>query len=416
MNDLPLSEKLRPKVFSEIFGQSHLLSSEGFITKLLKHKKPISLLLWGPPGCGKTSLAKLYCQSFDFPYFEISPLSHGVSEVKKLIEKQSKEPLFKRQIMIFVDEIHRFNKAQQDVFLPYVEKGQIILVGATTENPSFSLNSALLSRLRVLPLKPLKTDALEKIMDRYISRSNVSFQTEAKKALIELSSGDGRHLINLLENISAYGLSKVDLNSLKTISQKKLPDYDKNGDQHYNFISALHKSIRGSDPQAALYWVSRMLYAGEDPKYILRRLARMASEDIGLADPEAISIVINALKSYELLGSPEGDLTIAQAVVYLALAPKSNKVYEGFKKAFELAKKTAHLPPPKHLLTSHTKLAKDLGHGKDYKYDHDMPSGCSGQNYFPDELPRDFFYEPIDRGFEREMKKRLSYFDKFRKK
>ncbi len=416
MNLAPLSELLRPKNFSQVVGQKHLLDQNGLIPKILERKTPISLLLWGPPGCGKTSIAKLYCGSFNLPFLEISPMSHGISEIKKLIESQKSQPLFIKQSIVFVDEIHRFNKAQQDVFLPYVEKGQLILVGATTENPSFSLNSALLSRLRVLPLKPLAKEDLNFIIERFCKGTKISIEPKAKNALIQLSSGDARHLINLLENIKTYNLKTVSFENLSALTQKKLPNYDKGGDNHYNLISALHKSIRGSDPQASIYWLCRMLSAGEDPNFIARRLVRMATEDIGLADPSALKHTLSAWEAFRALGSPEGELSLAQAVIYLALAPKSNKVYLAYKKAQASAKNSSELPPPKHILNSPTKLMKELDYGKDYSYDHDTKDGFSGQNYFPDSMEREKFYEPFNRGFEREMSKRLEYFERLREK
>lgn len=416
MNLAPLSELLRPKTFSEVVGQKHLLDQNGLINKSLESKKPISLLLWGPPGCGKTSIARLYCQAFNnLPCYNISPMSHGISEIKKLIENQKSNPLFIKQSIVFVDEIHRFNKSQQDVFLPYVENGRIILIGATTENPSFSLNSALLSRLRVLPLKPLKNEDLSLIIRKFCHAYGVSIEHKALTALMQLSSGDARHLINLLENIKTCGIKNLTFEQLSKLSQKKLPNYDKAGDNHYNLISALHKSIRGSDPQSALYWLCRMLIAGEDPNFIARRLVRMSQEDIGLADPSALHYTLNAWEAYKALGSPEGELALAQAVIYLALAPKSNKVYLAFKKALGAAKNTAQESPPLHILNSPTKLMNDLGYGKGYQYDHDTKHAFSGQNYLPDSLEREEFYSPVSRGFEREMSKRMQYFDSLRK-
>lgn len=414
MNFSPLSELLRPKDFAQVVGQEHLLNRDSLIYKLLEIKKPISLLLWGPPGCGKTSIAKLYCKSFELPFFELSPILHGISDIKKIIEEQKNHPLLNKKIIIFIDEIHRFNKSQQDVFLPHIEKGDLILVGATTENPSFSLNPALVSRLRILSLSPLSSEDLEKIIHRFSKESDIHIEPKAQKALIELSSGDARHLINLLENVKACDIKVLHLDNLFNLTQKKLPAHDKNADHHHNLISALHKSIRGSDPQSSLYYLCRMLQAGEDPNFIARRLVRIASEDIGLADPDALQLCLNSWNAYKALGSPEGELALAQAVIYLALAPKSNRTYQAYTQAKDVASKTSHLAPPKHILNSPTKLMKELGYGKGYIYDHETKEGFSGQNYFPDSMTKESFYHPKEIGFEREMSKRLKYFEKLR--
>jgi putative ATPase len=413
----PLSEKLRPQNINDIYGQDHLVGANGFLTKLMETKKPLSILLYGPPGSGKTTIARLYGQSFDLPLLSFSATSNNISDIKKSIAEAKNYPLLNKQILLFVDEIHRFNKAQQDIFLPLLEEGTIILIGATTENPSFNINSALLSRLRTFTLKPLSIDDLEKILVRFEKEiKNLDFNDQAKKYLLELAQGDARHLINLLENLECLNSSSITLEDLQKILQKKLANYDTHGDQHHSLISALHKSVRSSDPDAALYWLSRMLEGGEDLLYISRRVIRMATEDIGVCDPQALSIAIQAYQTYELLGSPEGELALAQAVVYLALSPKSNSVYVAFQKAQEIAQKTTHLPPPPHAINAPTKLMQEMGLGKDYIYDHDTPAGCSGQNYFPQELERITFYEPQERGFEREMKKRLEYFSNIRKK
>ena len=317
---------------------------------------------------------------------------------------------------MFIDEIHRFNKSQQDAFLPYLEDGTIVLIGATTENPSFSINNALLSRLRVLTLNSLDQPALHKILSQYESKFGpIPLTDEAKTALVQMSQGDGRHLLNLIENIQNFPSKELlNLEDLSRLLQKRTALYDKSDDGHYNLISALHKSVRGSDPDASLYWLARMLEGGEDPQFISRRLIRMASEDIGLADPNALEVALNAWRTFEQLGAPEGELALAEAVVYLALAPKSNALYTAFGAAKELAKQTSQLPPPKIILNSPTALMKQIGYGQGYVYDHDTKEGFSGQNYFPDDLERPSFYQPIERGFEREMKKRMEYFSRLR--
>lgn len=321
-----------------------------------------------------------------------------------------------RSILLFVDEIHRFNKAQQDAFLPFIESGKLVLVGATAENPSFYLNDALLSRVRVLKLNALNDNSLELLLQRYESnKGTLNLMLEARQYLIQVAQGDGRYLLNLIENLQGIPQGTLlNLSELDNLIQKRAPLFDKSGDQHYNLISALHKSIRGSDPDASLYWFCRILEGGEEPLFIARRLIRMASEDIGLADPQALPLAIAARDSYEMLGSPEGELALAQTVVYLALAPKSNAIYTAFKRAQEAASKTSHLNPPPIILNAPTKLMKTLGYGKDYQYDHDTLKGFSGQNYFPEEMERISFYEPVERGFEREMKKRGEYFKKLR--
>lgn len=411
----PLSEKLRPQTLQDIVGQDHLVGQNGFLTKLIQSKKPLSILLYGPPGTGKTTIARLFGQAFNLPLISFSATTNSISDVKKTIADMKNHPLLNRQVILFVDELHRFNKVQQDVFLPLLEEGSVILIGATTENPSFNINSALLSRLRTFTLNPLSIVDLEKILIRFEKEiKTLSLTQDAKSYLLELSQGDARHLINLLENLECLNSESVTIDTLQTVLQKKCANYDPHGDQHHRLISALHKAIRSSDPDAALYWLARMLEGGEDPLYIARRMVRMASEDIALADPQALTIALNAYQIYELLGSPEGELTLAQVVVYLALSPKSNSIYVAFQKAQEVAEKTTHLPPPNHAINAPTKLMQEMGLAKDYIYDHDTESGCSGQNYFPDDLTRINFYEPKERGFEREMKKRLEYFSKIR--
>ncbi len=409
---IPLAERMRPKKLEEIIGQEHLLGPQGLITHILSHKHPLSIILWGPPGCGKTSLARLYAQSFDMEMIALSAIFSGIADLKKIIQDAQQRPLFNRGIFLFVDEIHRFNKAQQDAFLPFLEKGTIYLIGATTENPSFALNSALLSRLRVLTLEPLKETDLKTLLKRYEEMySPLALNEEARITITELAQGDGRYLLNLVESLQGIQ-TPLNTEELSKHLQKRSALYGE--EIHYNLISALHKSIRGSDPDAALYWFCRLLEGGEDPLFIARRLIRLASEDIGLADPQALSMSIAARDSYQMLGSPEGELALAQLVIYLALAPKSNSVYVAYGKAKQSATQTTHLPPPHHILNAPTTLMKELGYGKNYLYDHDVASGCSGQNYFPDGLAREQYYHPFQRGFEREMVKRLRYFEKFR--
>ncbi|MBS0615543.1 MAG: replication-associated recombination protein A [Verrucomicrobia bacterium] len=410
----PLAEQLRPQEISDIVGQDHLLGPEGLITRIISSQKPVSLLLWGPPGCGKTTLARLYAKAFNAEFIPMSAVFHGTADLKKWIEEARSQPLFRK--IIFVDEIHRFNKAQQDVFLPFVEDGTILLVGATTENPSFALNNALLSRLRVLPLKSLDETSLSHILERYEkTHKPLPLTASARTLLLSLSQGDGRYLLNMIENIEDTKKS-LDEKALLTLVQRRPALYDKHDDGHYNLISALHKSVRGSDADAALYYFSRMLEGGESPEYIARRMVRMAVEDIGLADPDALNIALNAWRAYDQLGSPEGDLALAQALLYLALAPKSNAAYTALSAAKEAAGKTGHLSPPKTILNAPTRLMREMDYGKDYIYDHDTPEGFSGQNYFPDDMPREEFYHPIERGFERELKRRAEYFQRLRER
>lgn len=414
MTTLPLAEALRPKSIKDMVGQGHLIAEGGWINRIIRSGKPLSILLWGPPGCGKTTLARLYAKAFDAQFITFSAVLHGVADLKKTIQDAQKTPLFSRNLIIFIDEIHRFNKAQQDALLPFVEDGTITLIGATTENPSFSLNNALLSRMRTLVLNPLTNEDLQVLLNRY--EGNLPLTDKAKTALIEMAQGDARHLINMLENLKpAPSQPLIDIDHLQDWVQRRPALYDKKDEGHYNLISALHKAVRGSDPDAALYWLVRMFEGGEDPQFLARRIVRMATEDIGLADPDALEITLNAWKAYDQLGSPEGELALAEAIIYLALAPKSNAIYIAYKRAQVLARKTNHLSPPKIILNAPTKLMKDLGYGKGYKYDHEEEQGFSGQNYFPDEIDREGFYHPVERGFEREMKKRLEYFEKLRK-
>jgi len=413
----PLAERLRPSSFDAIVGQPHLLGPTGFITRIIKKGKPLSIILWGPAGSGKTSIARLYAQAFNLRFQSLSAIFSGVADLKKIIKETEESPLF-NQLLLFVDEIHRFNKAQQDAFLPFLEKGTLILIGATVENPSFYLNDALLSRVRVLKLNPLDEPALEQLLQRYeLCVKKLNLEADARHYLIQLAQGDGRYLYNLLENIENLdSTSPITTAELQEVLQARSPVYDRAADQHYNLISALHKAIRGSDPDAALYWFARMLNGGEDPLYLARRLIRVASEDVGQADPQALPLTIAARDAYQMLGSPEGELALAQIVVYLALAPKSNATYLAFKAAKQAAAETSHLNPPSTILNAHTRLMKEMGYSEGYEYDHDTPAGFSGQNYFPEEMKRQIFYEPVERGFEREMKKRIEYFNSMRKR
>lgn len=415
----PLAEQLRPEHLSDIYGQEHLLGPNGFVSKLIKAGKPLSIILWGPPGCGKTSIARLYAKAFGMRFESISAIFSGIADIKKIVQDVEETPLLGNGTLLFVDEIHRFNKAQQDAFLPYLERGTIILVGATVENPSFYLNNALLSRVRVLTLNSLDEIALEAILQRYESKTApLPLTPEARQLLIHTAQGDGRYLLNLVENLQAMvqsGAALLDEKTLQEVTQKRAALFDKADEQHYNLISALHKSIRGSDPDAALYWFARMLEGGEEPLFLARRLIRMATEDIGLADPQALPLAVAARDAYEMLGSPEGELALAEIVVYLALAPKSNSIYLAYSQARKCAGETSYLNPPPIILNAPTKMMRELGYGKGYQYDHDTPEGFSGQNYFPDSMERLQLYKPVERGFERECAKRLAYFEKLRK-
>jgi putative ATPase len=376
-----------------------------------------SLILWGPPGVGKTTIARLLADETDLHFIQISAIFTGVPELRKVFEEAKHRRANGQGTLLFVDEIHRFNKAQQDGFLPHMEDGTILLVGATTENPSFELNAALLSRAQVLVLTRLALADLERLAQRAEQELGRSLPLDgpAREALLDMADGDGRALLNLIEQVAAWKVpGKLDSTALASRLMKRAAKYDKSGDEHYNLISALHKSVRGSDPDAALYWLARMLTGGEDPRYLARRILRMAIEDIGLADPQAQSICLHAWETYERIGSPEGELALAQAVAYLALAPKSNAGYVAYKAALREAKKTGSEPPPKHILNAPTRLMKEQGYGDGYAYDHDAEDGFSGQNYFPESMKRPVLYQPVERGFERELKKRLDYFSKLR--
>lgn len=413
---IPLAEQMRPKTLKEVVGQEHLVGEEGFLARTIASGHALSIILWGPPGCGKTTIARLYADAFKMRFVALSAVFSGIADLKKVVKEAKESPLFHQGTVLFVDEIHRFNKAQQDAFLPFLEDGTLVLVGATTENPSFQLNSALLSRVRVLTLSALDESSLEQLLERYEkTRGKLPFTDEARAFFLQQSQGDGRYLYNLIENI-AHATEPLNMDTLQSLLQRRCALSDRQGDQHYNLISALHKSVRGSDPDAALYWFCRMLEGGEEPLFLARRLIRMAVEDVGLADPQALSLAMAAKDQFEMLGSPEGELALAEVVVYLALAPKSNAIYTAYKKARDTAAKTGNLPPPKHILNAPTKLMKDEGYGKDYQYDHDAKNGFSGQNYFPEEMERQAFYQPVERGFERDMQRRLEYFKKLREK
>lgn len=416
---MPLAERLRPKSLSEVVGQDGLLGEDAPLTRMLNDGRLASLIFWGPPGCGKTTIARLLAGKANLEFVSLSAVFSGVADLRKAFEEARKRRETGRGTLLFVDEIHRFNRSQQDGFLPFVEEGIVVLVGATTENPSFELNAALLSRCQVLVLSRLNEEALEQIIckaEKEAGRS-LPIDSSARQALKAMADGDGRYLLNIVEELLHLPREPIlDSAALGRVIQKRAPVYDKAQESHYNLISALHKSMRGSDPDAALYWLARMLTGGEDPNYIARRVARFAAEDIGLADPQALPLALAAWDHYERIGSPEGELAIAEAVVYLALAPKSNAIYSAFNAAMRTAKESGSLMPPKHILNAPTKLLKELGYSEGYAYDHQEQDAFSGQNYFPDGMAREVFYKPVERGFEREAIKRLSYWAKLRSK
>lgn len=413
----PLADRLRPKSFEEVVGQEHLLGENSPIGRMVKTHQYSSIILWGPPGCGKTTIARLMAEQSGYEMEQVSAVTSGVVELKKLFEKAATRLQDGNRTLMFVDEIHRFNRAQQDVFLPYVEDGTILLVGATTENPSFELNSALLSRCRVLVLKRLDETTMKRLFakaEEYMKKP-LPLTDEAFDTLCAMADGDGRYLLNLIEEMYNSQLpDTITPQVLSTILQQRAPVYDKHQESHYNLISALHKSLRGSDVDAALYWLHRMFEGGEAPLYIIRRMVRFAVEDIGLADPQAVQQALAAKDAYDFLGSPEGELAIVQAVIYLATAPKSNAAYMAHGAAGRDARQFGSLMPPMHILNAPTKLMKEIGYGKDYAYDHNEEGAFSGQNYFPDSMERKTYYKPNERGFEREIIKRLEYWNKKR--
>ena len=413
----PLADRLRPASLGEVVGQDHLLADQAPIAQMVAAARIASMVLWGPPGCGKTTLARLIAAASGLRFEALSAIFSGVAELRKLFDAAREARQAGQGTLLFVDEIHRFNRAQQDAFLPHVEDGTIILVGATTENPSFELNAALLSRCRVFVLRRLDEPALRELLRRAEADEGqaLPLTDAAREAMLAMADGDGRYLLNLCEAVfTAAPGAPLDPDGLAEIAQRRRPVYDKAQDSHYNLISALHKSLRGSDTDAALYWCARMLAGGEDPLYIARRLVRFAVEDVGLADPQALHQTLAAWDTYERLGSPEGELAIAQAVIYLGTAPKSNAAYTAFKAAHRAAEETGSLAPPMHILNAPTRLMRDLGYGAGYAYDHDQPDAFSGQNYFPDGMARRRLYRPVDRGFEREVAKRLAYWERLR--
>ena len=418
----PLADRLRPRRLDEVVGQDHLLAPDGPIGRMAAQRRIVSMILWGPPGSGKTTIARLLADVTDFHFEPLSAVFTGVADLRRVFDEAKKRREAGRGTLLFIDEVHRFNRIQQDGFLPYVEDGTVTLVGATTENPSFELTPPLLSRCQVLVLKRLDDDALERLLVRAEAEADhrLPLDGDARSALKAMADGDGRFVLNLAEELFALppvaddGTAVLDTARLAAMVQRRAPLYDKAQEGHYNLISALHKSLRGSDADAALYWMARMLAGGEDPLYIARRLVRFAVEDVGLADPDALVQALAAWDTYERLGSPEGELALAQCVIYLATAPKSNAAYRALGAAQAAAKKTGSLMPPLHILNAPTRLMRDLGYGKDYVYDHDTEAAFSGQDYFPEGMERRQFYRPADRGFEREIKKRLEYWRKLR--
>ncbi len=419
--DRPLPERLRPRKLDDIVGQDALVGSGGPIRKMVENKRLASMILWGPPGCGKTTLARILSAHTELHFEQLSAIFSGVQDLRKVFEAARIRRRNGQGTLLFVDEIHRFNKSQQDAFLPVVEDGTIVFIGATTENPSFELNAALLSRTQVFVLSRLDAAALQTLVERAERDAGrrLPVDEQARAMLLAMADGDGRYILSMAEQLLAQqtdGDVVFDSDAVMKLIQRRAPLYDKGDDAHFNLVSALHKSVRGSDADAALYWLARMLAGGEHPEYIARRMTRMAVEDIGLADPQALPTCISAWQAYERLGSPEGELALAQAVVYLATAPKSNAAYAAFGAARRAARETGSLAPPKHIMNAPTQLMKQQGYGAGYRYDHDTAEGFSGQNYFPEGMPRPRFYDPPERGFEREIKKRLDYWARLRDK
>jgi putative ATPase len=413
----PLADRLRPQNLGEVVGQDHLLKGDGPLARMVAARRLASIILWGPPGCGKTTIARLLAETVDLEFVPLSAVFSGVADLRKVFADAASRREAGKGTLLFIDEIHRFNRSQQDGFLPYVENGTVTLIGATTENPSFELNAALLSRTQVLVLRRLTEADLDALLVRAeaVMKRSLPLEPDARAALIAMADGDGRYLFNLAEELFALGADRpLDTAALARVVQRRAPLYDKAQEGHYNLISALHKSLRGSDTDAALYWLARMLAGGEEPLYIARRLVRFAVEDVGLADPNALVQAIAAKDAFDFLGSPEGELALAQLVIYLGTAPKSNAAYTAFGAAKRAADETGSLMPPMHILNAPTKLMKEIGYGKGYEYDHDTAEGFSGQNYFPDGMARRELYQPVERGFEREIAKRLEYWRKLR--
>ncbi len=414
----PLADLLRPQTLFDVVGHEKIAGEEGVLAQIIQSGHIPNLIFWGPPGVGKTTLARIVAQESGMYFEQISAIFSGVGELKKIFEAAKLRRETGRRTLLFVDEIHRFNKSQQDAFLPVMEDGTITLIGATTENPSFELNAALMSRAQIIRLERLNDAELQDLLLRAEKQlgEKLPVHSDARPELIALADGDGRTLLNMVETLLASGQKNISKADMEKLLARRVAQYDKAGDAHYNLISALHKSVRGSDPDAALYWFARMLEGGEDPNYLARRLLRMAVEDIGLADLEAPHIVLTSWQNYERLGSPEGELALAQAVIYLALAPKSNSSYKAYKAARQIARETGSKMPPKHILNAPTKLMKEEGYGSGYQYDHDAEDGFSGQNYFPEDMKRPVIYLPHERGFERELSKRVAYFSQLRQK
>ncbi len=415
----PLADIMRPNIIDDVVGQASLLGENGIIRRMVDNHKLSNLLLWGPPGCGKTTIARALANSVDMDFVPLSAVFSGTADIKKTMEVAKTNAALGRSTLLFIDEIHRFNKTQQDTLLPYLEDGTVVFIGATTENPSFNLNNALLSRCHIGVLEPLKTPDLLELINRaekFLGKK-LPLDNDAKTHLAEISDGDARFLLNTVEYlISAKFKTELSATELDSVIQKRAPMSDKNGDEHYNLISAVHKSLRASDTDAALYWVARMMTAGQDPMYLFRRLTRFAMEDIGLADPHAMQLALTAWQVYERMGSPEGDLALTELVIYLGTAPKSISNYKAQSAAYAAARENGNLMPPKNILNAPTKMMKNLGYGAGYVYDPETKSGCSGQNCFPESMGRKKFYYPVERGFEREIKKRLEYWDSVREK